>query len=242
MKEVSERGIIYKILHYSDRSAIVFALIAGYGKTKLFVKWAFSGKGGLLALAPGTITFNLKETSDMHRFISFSPDPTYYHYTQFPDILMRLNIVFEVFDNLFHTGEDSRALWSMSLKYTADNYVKACLYGVYRLMRDGGVLFALVCSCGQMRGALRFYDNGLRCEACSGDYNGSGSYAGGLAVSSRCGELLGSFADNELFKQTELSADDELELLRLFSYHIDNVVGRKNSLKSLKVFLEMATS
>ena len=143
MKNLNTSAIIYRLFRYSDRSAIALAFSPEYGKLKLFMSSAYSRKHGFMTLTPGNLTFDMKERSDLQRFGSFSHDPAYYHYSQTPEIIMRLNICFDFFEHLFHFGEMCPVFWSLCLKYSRDNYRKAGLYTVYRLIKEAGVMFNL---------------------------------------------------------------------------------------------------
>jgi DNA repair protein RecO (recombination protein O) len=89
MTEVTTSAIIYRIFKYSDKSAIALALSPQYGKFKLFMPRAYSRKSGFMTFVPGTLTFLIKEHSDLHKFISFTHEPSFYHYIQTPDIIIR---------------------------------------------------------------------------------------------------------------------------------------------------------
>ena len=166
MKQVNTPGIIYKMMRYSDRSAVALAFSPEYGKLKLFMPRAYSSKGGFMTFVPGSITFNMKETSDLHKFESFGHNPEFYYYTQVPEIMMRLHLVYDFYDHLFHVGEVSRALWSLSQKFNEDNYREVGLYSVYRLLREAGIMFDTLCECGEMAGDHYLYDGQFFCSHC----------------------------------------------------------------------------
>jgi len=235
MKNRNTPAIIYRLFHYSDRSAVALVFSPEFGKLKLFMPAAYNKKGGFMTLTPGSLTFDMKETSDLHRFVSFSHDPVYYHYSQTPEIIIRLNICFDFFEHLFHQGEMCRVFWELCLKYNENNYRKAGLYTVYRLMKEAGVMFSLQCKCGLAEGDISLKDGELYCGKCS-----SPQYEErGIPISSKTYSNLLTFHQNERFRTADFTSEEELELLMLFNNHLGAVNGNDNILKSISVFMSM---
>ncbi len=235
MKNLNTPAVIYRLFRYSDRSAIALAFSPEYGKLKLFIPNAYNKKSGFMTLTPGSLTFDMKETSDLHRFVSFSHDPAYYHYSQTPEITMRLNICFDFFEHLFHAGEPCRVFWNLCLKYTEDNYRKAGLYTVYRLMKEAGVMFELECKCGAGEGDIVLVGGELRCGKCARSFD----VEKGLVINGKTYSGLLSFSQNELFRDADFTPETELDILMLFNNHLNAVNGGNEVLKSISVFMSM---
>ncbi|MDR0454573.1 MAG: recombination protein O N-terminal domain-containing protein [Deferribacteraceae bacterium] len=235
MKSLNTPAIIYRLTRYSDNSAIALAFSPEYGKLKLFMPNAYSKKGGFMTLTPGNLTFIMKDTSDLHRFVAFSHNPAYHYYSQTPEIIVRLNICFDFFEHLFHSGEQCRIFWEMCLKYSEDNCRKAGLYTIYRLMKEAGVMFDLKCKCGSAQGDILLKDGELFCGKCGV----SQSPEEGIPISGKMYSNLLAFPQNELFKNINFTHEEELKLLMLFNNHLSVVSGKNKMLKSVSVFISM---
>ncbi|MDR2884869.1 MAG: DNA repair protein RecO C-terminal domain-containing protein [Deferribacteraceae bacterium] len=234
MKEITTSAIIYRIYKYSDRSAVAMAFSPEFGKFKLFMPRAYSSKSGFMTFIPGTVTFQMKDNSDLHKFISFAHEPSYYPYTQTPDIIMRLHLLFDFFDHLYAVGQGCKVFWQLCLKFDEGNYRKVLLYSIYRLLIDSGVNFHLACSrCGADSGDMTLIGGELFCTKCGRHDKRA------IAISGGALERLQTFADNDKFRETEFDRDEELELLAIFNSHIDSVLGKAGVLKSYNVFMEV---
>ena len=235
MKSLDTPAIIYRLFQYSDRSAVAQAFSPEYGRLKLFMSDAYGKKGGFMTFTPGSLAFIKKESSDLHKFISFNHDPLFHFYSQTLEITMRMSICFDFFEHLFHLGEPCRSFWNLCLRYNSDNYRKACLYTVYHLMKEAGVMFDLKCKCGGAIGDIRLYEGELFCGNCvSVERLGKG-----LQVSDRTYSKLFAFSQSELFREVSFECDEERDLLMLFSNHLAAMNGNDKLLKSVNVFMSM---
>ncbi len=236
MKEIVTPAVLYRIYQYSDRSAIAMAFTPEYGKIKLFIKNAYSKKGAPMRFIPGNLTFGMKETSDLNRFGGFSHNPQYYSYLNQPDIMMRLHLSFDFFDNLFNFGEGCKVFWTLLLKYTDENYRQLCLYTVYRLMREAGVAFEFTCRCGNMCGEKVLYHGELFCQKCSK------VPSGGILLDETIAGLLKIFVDNDNYRHKTFTPSEEVALLTLFARHLDDINGKEGLIKSLSIFTELCNN
>lgn len=231
MNQLTTPAVIYKIMHYSDHSAVALAFSPEHGKLKLFIPRAYSKKGGFMTFVPGSITYNVKDSSDLHKFVSFSHDPAYYFYTQTPEIMMRMHIVFDFFDSLYHTAETSKHLWQLICRFDADNFRKAGIYTIYKLLCESGIMFELSCRCGRHDGRISLYNGELYCEKCGTDR--------GFKITADTSPLLITLGSNEHFRAAKISQAQEKELIAVFANHFQSVFNKETALKSVGVFFAM---
>jgi hypothetical protein len=204
------------------------------GKFKLFMPRAYSSKSGFMTFVPGSVTFLMKESSDLHKFVSFAHEPSFYHYTQTPDIIMRLHLLFDYFDHLYAVGQGCKVFWTLCQKFDEGNYRKLSLYAIYRLLREAGVFFELACAqCGAAEGEMSLLNGELFCSSCKGHNKNA------TAISAEMLALLNKFTDNDKFREAEFRREDEIALLAIFNSHIEDVLGKAGALKSYPVFLSV---
>ncbi|MDR2870131.1 MAG: recombination protein O N-terminal domain-containing protein [Deferribacteraceae bacterium] len=240
MQEVTTDGLIYRLLRYSDRSAVALAFSPDYGKLKLFVPKAFSSKGGFMTFVPGSISFHKKASSDLHKFVAFSHSADYYFYTQTPEIMMRMHLIYDLYEQLFHVEERCKVLWQLSLKFTEDNYRELGLYTIYRLLREAGVMFEPQCNCNITTGDYKLIDGQLFCASCLPELSMRPAFgAKAIPTTAETVTLLQNFGDNSRFRGMSFTDEQEKTLLTIFSSHLDHVLGKQGALKSLKVFMTM---
>jgi DNA repair protein RecO (recombination protein O) len=99
------KGIFYKLLNFSDNSAVGYAFTEEYGKLKFFIDKAFTKRGSVYKLIPGEIDFLKKENTDLNKFYSFKEDLTYYYFFEYLPLYLRLYLIFEVIDMLYNIEE-----------------------------------------------------------------------------------------------------------------------------------------
>ena len=234
MTSVTTPALIYRLIQYSDKSAIALCFSRDYGKLKLFIPKAYSSKGGILTFVPGSISFGMKDSSDLHRFNSYSHDPTYYGYTQNPDIIMRLHLLFDFFETAFHPGANLPVLWKLILKYNDKNWRSLTLYSIYRILKEAGAVFRANCACGSIN-RLYLSEGELICGSCLSFSEKKEA----LLVEQDVLDLVNIFDDNTIFKNTVFSAEEERKILYYFQQQQEILTGKKDSLKSIKVFFSM---
>jgi recombinational DNA repair protein (RecF pathway) len=232
----SEPAIIYRISPYSDNSAIASAVTPNHGKIKLFIKNVYGKKNAPVCLIPGSLSFSLKSgASALHRFRAFSHSPDYYLYIKNADISMRLALCFDFFDQLFYQGESSYSFWQLILKFSAENFREISLYTIYRLLKDAGFWFYHPCACGKMEGALALRKGEILCQSCS-----ALPHTGDIIIDSELLPRLPLFGDSAAYRSAKFSPSEETAFLKLFGVYLDSVLEKKDAVKSIKVFSEMA--
>ena len=214
MERILSEGIIYKISKYADNSAIASAYTLDYGKIKLFMPKAYSSKGGVQTFIPGEIDFLKKDTSELNKFYNFRPDTTYIEYAS------------------TELEQADTVIWTIIKKYKTSDYSKINLFSIYALLKNTGHMFNFnICSsCGakiEEQGAL---NNGLYyCNKCAPENS--------FYTESYVNTILRAFSSQELYRNIKISKYDELSVLDLFAYHIEQITV--SLLKSYKLFKEL---
>ncbi len=232
MERVISDGIIYKITKYTDNSAIASAYSYDYGKLKLFIPKAYTNKGGIQSFIPGEIDFLKKDTSDLNKFYSFKVDSEYTDYPSIPAISLRLSLYFDIFDKFYGIGQEDFVVWNIVKKYKTSDYSKVNLFGIYALLKNSGHMFnySTCASCGNsISGNGCLYMGQYFCDKCKND--------NGFNTKEYTNTILRAFSQKELFKNLKISLYDELAVLDLFAYHIENLLEKE--LKSYKLFKEL---
>ena len=232
MERILSEGIIYKISKYADNSAIASAYTLDYGKIKLFMPKAYSSKGAVQAFIPGEIDFLKKDTSELNKFYNFRPDTAYMEYASTPAISLRLSLYFDIFDKFYELEQADTVIWTIIKKYKTSDYSKINLFSIYALLKNTGHMFNFnVCSsCGVKISEQGALNNGLYyCPKCAPENS--------FYTESYVNTILRAFSSQELYRNIKISKYDELSVLDLFAYHIENVTG--SFLKSYKLFKEL---
>ncbi|WP_022850133.1 DNA repair protein RecO [Limisalsivibrio acetivorans] len=230
MSRLSTRGVIYRLIRYSDDSAIAKVYTEDLGKLKLFVPKAFTKKGGLPAFIPGVIDLYLKENSDLNRYYGFERDPAYYKYISTHDISLRLHLVFEVLDIICQEREKDVRLWKYLLRYTEENYRKVTPYILHHLLQEAGLFFdPYVCSsCGGEGESGHVFDNEFICSNCAGK---------GIYIKPAVLFYIRSIPKKEIFRNMKITREQEIELIRFFCEYCQSALEQK--LKSCRTLLEL---
>ncbi len=153
-------------------------------------------------------------------------------YASIPAISLRLSLYFDIFDKFYELEQSDTVIWTILKKYKTSDYSKINLFSIYALMKNTGYMFNFnVCSsCGAKileQGAL---NNGLYfCHKCAPENS--------FFTESYVNTILRAFSNQELYKNIKMNKYDELSVLDLFAYHIENVTG--SFLKSYKLFKEL---
>jgi DNA repair protein RecO (recombination protein O) len=227
-------AILYKLTRYSDRSAIATAFTPQYGKVKLFIKNAYTKFGGPVCFVPGILNFSMKENSELHRYNSFECNCEYYDYLQNQEIALRLQIVFDFFEQLFHAGECCRVLWKLTLKFNGENYRSIFIYTIYRLLKAAGIWFFNNCKCGELRGNLYILNGEIMCDNCINP-----EHKETVTVNAELVPIFSLFTDSAAYINKAFTSAEEYRLVELFEKYIVLIYGKPNILKSAQVFLNI---
>lgn len=232
MERVFIEGIIYKLIKYTDKSAIAVAYSYDYGKIKLFMPKAFTNKGGLVAFVPGEIDCLKKSNSDLNKLYAFRQFPEYMSYVENPFISLRLNLLFDIFDNLYETEQRENLLWTLLKKFKSVEPGKVLIFSIYAMLKNTGLMFDFEkCSlCGkgiEGEGALKGGD--YFCESCSPEK----AFKTGFDVNL----ILRSLAKSSLYKNININLFQETQTLDMFVNHIESSTGKK--IKSYKTFKDL---
>lgn len=232
MERVFIEGIIYKLIKYTDKSAIALAYSYDYGKIKLFMPKAFTNKGGLVAFVPGEIDCLKKSNSDLNKLYAFRQFPEYMSYVENPFISLRLNLLFDIFDNLYETEQRENLLWTLVKKFKSAEPGKVLLFSIYAMLKNTGLMFDFEqCSlCGKDiadEGALK--DGLYFCETCVPEKAVKTGFDVNL--------ILRSLAKNALYKNININLMQETQTLDMFVSHIQSSSGKK--IKSYKAFKDL---
>lgn len=235
MERVFIEGIIYKIVKYTDRSAIAAAYSYDYGKIKLFIPKAFSGKNGILAFVPGEIDCLKKTNSDLNKLYAFRQFPEYMNYVEDPHISLRLSLFFDVFDNLYETEQRENLLWTLLKKFKSADPGKVLIFSIYAMLKNTGQMFgnSACCRCGKEPEDSAFLSGGYYfCENCAPE--------GAFEASFDANLILRSLGKNPLYKNININKAQEMKTLEVLIRHTETITGKK--IKSYPTFKEMMCS
>lgn len=235
MERVFIEGVIYKLIKYTDKSAIAVAYSFDYGKIKLFMPKAFTNKGGIIALVPGEIDCLKKNNSDLNKLYAFRQFPEYMPYVENPFISVRLNLLFDIFDNLYETEQKETLLWTLLKKFNSTEPAKVLIFSIYAMLKNTGQMFDFE-----------------TCQTCGKVTEDSGALADGLYYCQNCAPIgslktdfdvnliLRSLSKSALYKNMNVTRNQENQILDVFVAHIENVTGKK--IKCYKTFKELMRS
>lgn len=213
VSEVS-KGIIYRIIKYSDRSAICFGFTEKRGKLKFFVSNAFGKNRSIQKIFPSEITYVYKETTDLHKILSIEYLTDYSFFQSETPLYLRLNLLFEVLDAVLPIGASVDELWRYISNLKRDNYLKGVSFIVFYLLEMVGFLTRGSCAlCGAN------VEDSFVCANCFKQKN-----------LSNISEFLMRIEDKGSFKQFKF--DNDIPILDFFS-----VILKKHdiNLKSLEM-------
>ncbi|KAA0259471.1 hypothetical protein FHQ18_00930 [Deferribacter autotrophicus] len=224
MGRVKTEAIIYKLLNYSDRSAVGFLFSKEFGLIKAFISRAFGKKGGIFKFLPGTVDLLLKENSELHKFYGFEQNVKYYFFIENPYILMRLNLIFSLLDEFGLDSEHNEMLWKMILSIRENNIYKSTIFITYFILKHSGFLPEMNChECGKKKNLFLEDDGTIKCKNCC-----SGT---GIAIENELVNLFELLQDVKKYKVTMV--DRKIE--RLYMNFIKNIVNQTLK-KEIKVF------
>lgn len=227
MRRVVSKGIIYKVIKYSDSSAIAFTFLKDFGKTKLFINRAFTKKKGLIKFIPGEIDFQKKDNSDLNKCFDIRYDTSKSLFIENPELFVRLNIVFNIIDILYHDQEDDGTLFRYICSLNEKNMSRWSIYVInYILKRQGiGKDYEICEKCGIKLGEIVLQGGEYLCKRCGGD---------GLYLNNRCTGILQKI-DKKEFKKLNIFKEDEILILELLISYLESISSKKvNGLLLLK--------
>lgn len=214
LSEVS-KGIIYRIIKYSDRSAICFGFTEKRGKLKFFVSNAFGKNKSIQKIFPSEITYVFKDNTDLHKISSLEYLTDYSYFQSETPLYLRLNLIFEVLDAVLPVGAPVDELWKFIMSLKIDNYKKGVSYIIAYLLELGGFLERGSCVlCGSNI-------KGFICENCSEE----GSHS--IVI-----DFLNIFYDKGSLKQLKIY--DDIQLLDFFSSILNKHNIHTKSLELIK--------
>ncbi len=235
MERKFTESIIYRVIKYSDNSAIAFSFSKEYGKLKLFIPKAYSKKNGILSFVPGEIDFLKKDNSDLNKLYSFRPNPNYKYFIEEPIIYLRLTLIFDVFDNLYDVSQKEDILWNMILRLRQDNVYNATIFIIYTLLKKSGYMFEFYhcqnCGC-EINGNATLIDGFTYCKTCKN--------SGYIKINTDDLLILKALNNTDLYKKLKITLRKELSILEIFIKHIEVSTGK--GLKSFSTFKSLVSS
>lgn len=235
MERIFTPGLIYRLIKYTDSSAIALAFTRDFGKLKLFMPKAYTKKSGIMTLVPGEMDFLKKDNSDLNKLYGFRHDPAFMAFVEEPAVSLRLSLIFDVFDNIYETEQKEPALWTMITRFNKENASSALIYTFYVMLKNSGLMF-----------------NRGFCSACGKETRGGAALAGGLYYCRDCapdvslkigyGEdlILRALGRPELYRNIKISGAQEAGVLDILICHTEAAVGGR--LKSYGAFKALISS
>ncbi|MCX8083345.1 MAG: DNA repair protein RecO [Calditerrivibrio sp.] len=163
MGVVKTRGIIYRIVKYSEKSAICHVFTEDKGKIKIFIPNAYGRHRTLQKLYPSEIGYVYKETTDLHRFLEIEYLHKYSFFHECVPLYFRLNLFFEIVDHLLPYDYVLEELWRYLMGLNTKNYKKGIFFMIMFIMDKAGLIrHGECCLCG-----LSVYE-GCICKKCVG--------------------------------------------------------------------------
>lgn len=231
MKRIKTPAIVYKLMMYSDKSAIVTAFTLSHGKIKLFVNKAYSKKGGISKMLPGDLDFLKKSNSDLNKFYAFYQNIGMSHFLESPAVYLRMNIIFEIFDMFYGLDVPDERLWRLLMNVTPNNIKKSSIYISNYILSESGFrdsfIFCPLCAKHMNEG---FLESGrIFCRNCS---NGDGFY-----VDEELMEIFYAFEDNGLYKKLFVNSGVEMKYWDFFQKYFYEITGKNlKALDTMKIF------
>lgn len=232
MSREKSEAIIYRLIKYSDNSAIALVFSKTVGKLKLFVPKAYTKRGGVVTFMPGMLDYGKKET-DLHRYYSFEPNTLFYKFIDNHDIILRLHLVFEIYDALYHPDMPDEILYELLLKIDDTNFRKITAYIIYFMLKRAGVMYDLeaCANCSSDEELFTVSDKGLYCVTCGKE----------LKVENFCDKesayIIKCMGNSSLYRNVTVNSRQEIQVLTALGAYVGHVIERP--LKSLKTLLDI---
>ncbi|AEI14531.1 hypothetical protein Flexsi_0867 [Flexistipes sinusarabici DSM 4947] len=230
MKRIKTPAIIYKMMMYSDKSAISTAFSLSHGKIKLFINKAYSKRGGISKMLPGDLDFLKKSSSDLNKFYAFYQNIGMSHFLESPAVYLRMNLIFEIFDMFYGLDMPDERLWRLLMNVTPHNFRKSSIYISDYILNESGFrdnfIFCSSCDKHMVEGFLE--DGRVFCMDCS---KGNGFY-----IDEKLVEIFNALDDNELYKKLFVISDVEMMYWDFFQKYFNKITGKKlKTLDTLKL-------
>lgn len=233
MRRVKSNGIFYKLINFSDSSAIGYAITEDFGKLKFFINHAFTKKGSLYKIIPGEIDFLKKETSDLNKFYTFKENLKYFYFLESAEIYFRLYLIFEIFDILFNLEEKDAYFFKLLTHVKDENISKFSVYTInYMLKKSGYFLSTLQCPLCHIeyKNKACLTSTGLCCENCARNTIIL------MYIEKNQMKILTTLTDSSVFKNLKIEIDEEMQVLNIFVTYINSISGKKlKSFDNLKI-------
>ena len=229
------KGIFYKLLNFSDNSAVGYAFTEEYGKLKFFIDKAFTKRGSIYKFIPGEIDFLKKDNTDLNKFYSFKEDLTYYYFFETLSLYLRLHLIFEIIDTLYNLEERDRYLFKLLLHAKEDNVYKFSVYTIYYMLKQHGIDFrterCVNCS-SPFRNEAYLTSRGLFCKNCKGSID----YI--KILDQKDISFFMTLGDPNMFRLCNIDEPFELHILEILVGYIGSYTNKTfKSLENLKVFM-----
>ncbi|MGC8925664.1 MAG: hypothetical protein C0187_02350 [Calditerrivibrio nitroreducens] len=156
------KGIIYRVIKYSDRSAICFGYTEQRGRLKFFVSNAFGKNRSIQKILPAEIRYVYKDNTDLHKITAIEYLTEYSFFQTETPLYLRLNLIFEIIEDLFPLGSNLDELWRYLISLNRENYIKGVSYILFYILETSGIINRGVCIfCGAEMEKYSFI-----CERC----------------------------------------------------------------------------
>ena len=235
MERIFTSGVIYRVIKYTDNSAIALGYTKEFGKLKLFMPKAYTKKSGLLTIVPGEIDFLKKDNSDLYKLYDFKPNSSFLNFVEDPALSLRFSLIYDLFDNLYDVGQPEPVLWTMLTRFTRENASSALIFTLYALLKNSGNMFSNdFCSlCGK---AAQDESSVLNGDYFCGDCTPQG------AIRIGCDEnlVLRAVKKPNLYKNLKISLHLELAVCEILLKHAEAAIGKK--IKSFQTFKTLLLS
>ncbi|TCK60695.1 DNA repair protein RecO [Seleniivibrio woodruffii] len=232
MSREKSQAILYRMVKYSDSSAIAMAFSRDFGKLKLFIPKAYTKKGGVMTFIPGNLDFGKKD-SDLSRYYSFEPDTAFYKYLNSHEIVLRLHLLFEIYDGLYQADMPDDRLYELMLKIDDENYRKITPYIIYFMLRRAGLMYDTenCANCSSDEDIFTVASGGMYCPHCTQE----------LDLDSFCDResayIIRCFGNAPLYKALTINRKQEIQILTALGAYASTIFERP--LKSLKTILDI---
>jgi|GEM_PF-6795285 DNA repair protein RecO (recombination protein O) len=140
MNSEISKGVIYRIIKYSDRSAICFGFTEKRGKLKFFIPNAFGKNRAVQKIFPADIKYIFKDNTDLHKILSIEYLTDYSFFQTETPIYLRLNLIFEILEVVLPLGAEVQELWKFIININRQNYLKATSYIIFYLLEISGFI------------------------------------------------------------------------------------------------------
>lgn len=218
LKRIVSQGIIYKLAKYSDASAIATCFFKDFGKLKLFIPKAYSKKRGITKFIPADIDFQKKDESELNKFYNINYDTSKSFYAEVPDIFIRLNILFNIFDIFYPIEEKDEKLYKYMTSINTNNMRRSVIYIINHIILCQGIAkkFDKCENCNENMREIYLSKGSFLCKNCKSSYD---AYLSD-------NKILSSVFSEE-FKKVLISKDEELNILKFLIKYLEEISSKR---------------